>query len=238
MKKLVVILSIVLSMNIISAQQQFTITKVDSLKNFDDKLNYALGVDIANSIKNLGIKINADLIYQGIVANLTNDPNALLTQKDVPLVFQEFQTIKQQEQQKQQEEMAKPNVEAGKKYLDSLIKADKKKLIKVTSSGLGYQVIKEAKGQKPLATDKVKVNYKGMLIDGRVFDENKTGISFPLNGVIQGWTEGLQLMSVGSTYRFYIPAYLAYGNMPPQGSIIQAGSMLVFDVELLGVNIE
>lgn len=113
----------------------------------------------------------------------------------------------------------------------------KKAGVTTTASGLQYRVITQGTGAKPLATDKVKVHYKGTLIDGSEFDSSyKRGepIEFPLNGVIKGWTEGVQLMNVGSKFEFFIPSDLAYGDREV-GGVIPAGSTLIFEVELLGI---
>ena len=113
----------------------------------------------------------------------------------------------------------------------------KREGVKTTESGLQYEVIEATLGQKPKATDKVKVHYEGTLIDGTIFDSSyKRGeaISFPLNGVIKGWTEGLQLMSVGSKYKFFIPYQLAYGERGA-GASIPPYAALIFTVELLGI---
>ncbi len=110
--------------------------------------------------------------------------------------------------------------------------------VKVTSTGLQYEVIKATTGQKPRATDKVKVHYTGKLLDGKTFDssvERGQPAEFMLNAVIPGWTEGLQLMSIGSKFKFYIPSELAYGDHAQPGSPIGPGSTLVFDVELLEI---
>ncbi len=125
----------------------------------------------------------------------------------------------------------------SKKFLEENAK---KEGVKVTESGLQYQVIKEGEGAKPKATDTVKVHYKGTLVNGKEFDSSyKRGepISFPLNGVIKGWTEGLQLMPVGSTYRFFIPSDLGYGDRGA-GADIPGGAALIFDVELIEINPE
>ena len=122
----------------------------------------------------------------------------------------------------------------SKKFLEENAK---KEGVKTTESGLQYTVIKEGEGAKPKATDTVKVHYKGTLVDGTEFDSSyKRGepISFPLNGVIKGWTEGLQLMPVGSTYRFFIPSDLGYGDRGA-GADIPGGAALIFDVELIQV---
>jgi len=113
----------------------------------------------------------------------------------------------------------------------------KREGVKVTASGLQYEVLEATLGQKPKATDTVKVHYEGTLIDGTVFDSSyKRGeaIEFPLNGVIKGWTEGVQLMSVGSKYKFFIPYQLAYGERGAGGSIPPYAA-LIFTVELLGI---
>jgi FKBP-type peptidyl-prolyl cis-trans isomerase len=125
----------------------------------------------------------------------------------------------------------------SKKFLEENAK---KEGVKVTESGLQYTVIKEGEGAKPKATDTVKVHYKGTLVNGKEFDSSyKRGepISFPLNGVIKGWTEGLQLMPVGSTYRFFIPSDLGYGDRGA-GADIPGGAALIFDVELIEINPE
>ncbi len=124
--------------------------------------------------------------------------------------------------------------EEGEKFLAENAKREG---VKVTASGLQYEVMEATLGQKPKATDTVKVHYEGTLIDGTVFDSSyKRGesISFPLNGVIKGWTEGLQLMSVGSKYKFFIPYQLAYGERGA-GASIPPYAALIFTVELLGI---
>ncbi|MCR5050255.1 MAG: FKBP-type peptidyl-prolyl cis-trans isomerase [Paludibacteraceae bacterium] len=124
--------------------------------------------------------------------------------------------------------------EEGEKFL---AENGKRNGVQTTASGLQYEVLEATLGQKPKATDKVKVHYEGTLIDGTVFDSSyKRGeaISFPLNGVIKGWTEGLQLMSVGSKYKFFIPYQLAYGERGA-GASIPPYAALIFTVELLGI---
>ena len=122
----------------------------------------------------------------------------------------------------------------GEKFLAENAKREG---VKVTASGLQYEVLEATIGQKPKATDSVKVHYEGTLIDGTVFDSSyRRGepISFPLNGVIKGWTEGLQLMSIGSKYKFFIPYQLAYGEQGA-GASIPPYAALIFTVELLGI---
>lgn len=124
--------------------------------------------------------------------------------------------------------------EEGEKFLAENAKREG---VKTTASGLQYEVLEATLGQKPKATDTVRVHYEGTLIDGTVFDSSyKRGesIAFPLNGVIKGWTEGLQLMSVGSKYKFFIPYQLAYGERGA-GASIPPYAALIFTVELLGI---
>lgn len=132
-------------------------------------------------------------------------------------------------------EKAEANLKAGEDFLA----ANKQKAgVTETASGLQYEVIKEGDGPKPKATDKVLCHYHGTLINGTVFDssvQRGQSISFPLNQVITGWTEGLQLMGVGSKFRFFIPPHLGYGNRQV-GPTIGPNSTLIFEVELLGIN--
>ena len=155
--------------------------------------------------------------------------------KEIMAQFEQAAMEKQQELLKAQQEKAAKIKEESKKFLEENAK---KEGVKVTESGLQYTIIKEGEGAKPKATDTVKVHYKGTLTDGTEFDSSyKRGepISFPLNGVIKGWTEGLQLMPVGSTYRFFIPSDLGYGDRGA-GADIPGGAALIFDVELIDIN--
>jgi FKBP-type peptidyl-prolyl cis-trans isomerase len=124
--------------------------------------------------------------------------------------------------------------DAGKAFLEA---NGKKEGVTTTASGLQYKVIQAGTGPQPKATDTVNVHYKGTFLDGKTFDssyDRGQPISFPLNGVIAGWTEGVQLMSVGATYEFYIPSHLAYGERGA-GGVIPPNSTLIFVVELLGI---
>jgi FKBP-type peptidyl-prolyl cis-trans isomerase len=124
--------------------------------------------------------------------------------------------------------------EDGIQFLEDNLKKDG---VQVTPSGLQYKVVTEGKGAKPQATDTVEVNYRGTFIDGKQFDssyDRGQTIEFPLNGVIRGWTEGLQLMGVGATYQFYIPSHLAYGEQGAGGAI-PPHAALIFDVELVAI---
>lgn len=201
-------------------------TAAKPLKNSNDTLSYALGVSVASFYKQQGLNnLNSATISKAI--------NDVLSGKKPLLDAGQCQNIIMSSMNKMQESKSKPNVEAGEKFL---AQNKKNAAVKTTASGLQYEVLKQGTGVRPAATDTVVVNYKGTLIDGTEFDNSyKRGepISFPLNGVIRGWTEGLQLMPAGSLYKFYIPHQLGYG-LNDQGPI-PGGSVLVFEVELLQV---
>jgi FKBP-type peptidyl-prolyl cis-trans isomerase len=139
--------------------------------------------------------------------------------------------------------MRKLEAAESQKYLEEgekfLAKNKERSEVKTTESGLQYEVLKEGTGPKPVATDEVTVHYHGTLIDGTVFDssvDRGEPATFPLNRVISGWTEGLQLMSVGSKYKFYIPSNLAYGQRPRPGGPIKPNMALIFEVELISIS--
>jgi len=208
--------------------------KPAQLKTFQDSVAYAIGMNIGNNLLNDSLFLNVDIIKAGLNDAL-NTRNTVLTQQQIEQIFQQFSMQMQEKQMVQQKAAGEINLKKGKEFLEQ---NKKNQNVKVTESGLQYQVIKEANsGRKPKATDKVKVHYTGTLIDGTVFDssvERGEPISFPLNGVISGWTEGVQLMSVGSKYKFFIPAHLAYGERGAGGSI-GPNETLIFEVELLDI---
>ena len=196
------------------------------LKTINDSASYAIGVNIASFYKQQGItNINAALVSRAI--------NDVLGGKKKLLDEEACNAVVTKLINNMQETKSKPTIESGMAFL---AKNKTRPEVKTTASGLQYEVITEGTGIKPLATDSVTCNYKGTLIDGTEFDNSYTRgepITFPLNRVIPGWTEGLQLMSVGSKYKFYIPYTLAYGSND-QGPI-PGGSALIFEVDLLDV---
>lgn len=195
------------------------------LKNATDSLSYAIGVLDGSFFKNQGIdKVNGNLIGKGFADVISGKP--LMTPE-------QCNEVVQVQMRKMNQAKIQPTVDAGNKFL---AENKKKPGVKVTSSGLQYEVIKEGSGPKPTASSQVKVHYEGFLVDGKKFEssrDNGQPISFALNGVIAGWTEGLQLMSVGSRYKFFIPYQLAYGERT--NGPIPGGSALIFDVELLEI---
>ncbi|HHS94942.1 MAG TPA: FKBP-type peptidyl-prolyl cis-trans isomerase, partial [Phaeodactylibacter sp.] len=191
-----------------------------------DTLAYAFAKNLAESLKSTGVKFNTAAIMKGL--------NEVYAGAGTTIDLQVCEGIMRSHtiraRQKQMDELAaqvKPNLEAGKKFLEDNAK---KEGVKTTKSGLQYKVLREGKGAKPKATDKVLVHYEGRLLDGTVFDSSykRRGepIEFGLNQVIPGWTEGLQLMSPGAKYELYIPQELAYGmqGSPPK---IGGGATLI-----------
>jgi FKBP-type peptidyl-prolyl cis-trans isomerase len=196
------------------------------LKSLNDSASYAMGVSLASFYKQQGITtINTSLVSKAISDVMGSKPTAL-DEMTCNNVMNKVMTDVQQSK-------SKPNIEKGEAFLQQ----NKAKAgVKTTPSGLQYEVVTEGTGIRPAATDSVTCNYRGTLIDGTEFDNSYTRgapITFPLNRVIPGWTEGLQLMTVGSKYKFYIPYTLAYG--PSDNGPIPGGSALIFDVELLDV---
>jgi FKBP-type peptidyl-prolyl cis-trans isomerase len=189
-------------------------------------LSYALGILIGESAKSTGIDVDMDALVSGVKDSMTG-AKARFTETQAGSMVQ---TAAQAAQDKK----GAANLAAGKAYLEN----NKKKAgVKTTASGLQYEVIKEGSGAKPKATDTVTVHYEGKLTSGKVFDSSiarKEPATFALNGVIKGWTEGLQLMGVGAKYRFYIPSELGYGASGA-GSSIGPNEVLVFEVELISI---
>jgi len=208
------------------------VTPVNILTNDVDSMSYALGVnvgkDFSQNIKTIpGGKSNIDLLIKGFSEAMKGDTTLLSTE----LAKSYFTDYMKKAQTKLNEE-AKAE---GEKFL-AANKA--KEGIQVTPSGLQYLVLKSAEGTKPVATDKVKVHYTGTLMDGKVFDssvERGEPVEFQLNQVIPGWSEGVQLMTVGSKYKFFIPYNLAYGEQGVPQAGIKPFSPLTFEVELLDI---
>jgi FKBP-type peptidyl-prolyl cis-trans isomerase FklB len=208
--------------------------------NRTDSLSYSIGLNLGSNFKKMDVEINPDIFLKGLKDGVTGSEPALSEEeiRNAMDAFQKERKEKQKtmmaEQQKKLAELAEKNKEEGEKFL---AENTKKEGVVTTASGLQYIVLKEGKGEKPNTTDTVTVNYKGTLLDGTEFDSSyKRGepASFPLNGVIKGWTEGLQLMSPGAQYRFFIPSDLAYGKRGG-GKDIGPDATLVFEVELLKV---
>lgn len=204
-----------------------------ALTSEEDKVSYAIGMDIGNSLKALGADINRKALFDGINGQLDGTP-PLMKPEDAAIAKQAFFKKRADEANKERTESAKTNIAAGEKFRAEYAKGEH---VKTTDSGLMYEVLTEGKGAKPSETDKVTVHYKGTLMDGTEFDSSyKRGqpATFPLNGVIKGWTEGVQLMAVGSKYKFVIAPELAYGANGA-GKLIGPNATLVFEVELISI---
>ena len=192
-----------------------------------DKISYALGLSMGQNLMGSGVE---KLNYQDLASGIED----VLTHQQPKISYQEAQQVLNQFFQELEAKVAGAAKAEGEKFLAENAKREG---VKVTASGLQYEILEPSLGQKPKATDTVRVHYEGTLIDGTVFDSSYRrgeSITFPLNGVIAGWTEGLQLMSIGSKYKFFIPYQLAYGERGA-GQSIPPYAALIFTVELLGI---
>ena len=210
--------------------------QADTLDTEDKKLSYSLGLILGDKLKQDIDTLDIETFRQGVEAIYKGD-EPLLNQEQVAEVMQAFQMKKMEEQRQEFAQIAQENLDKGAAYQ---AENGKKKAVKTTESGLQYEELTAGKGKNPAAADTVKVHYKGELIDGTEFDSSYSRgepVSFPLNGVIPGWTEGLQLMQEGGKARLVIPADLAYGP-GGMGNAIGPNETLVFEVELLEINPE
>jgi len=199
-----------------------------------DKLSYALGLSIGRQLSQMGVaELNAGDFAQAVKDMIDGKESQIPTNEAQQLLGEYFR----QQEEKQRAEAAEKYKGAkseGEKYLTENAKKDG---VITLPSGLQYQVLQEGNGKSPKATDKVVCHYEGMLVDGTMFDssiQRGEPATFPLNGVIAGWTEGLQLMKEGAKYRFFIPYQLGYGERGA-GASIPPFATLIFDVELIEV---
>ena len=202
----------------------FAADKIE-LKTQKDKLSYSLGMEMGANMKKSGIEIDPAIYQQGMKDAISGEKTLLTDQEASDII-----TAYQKEWVKTFAEKKKAEGEAF------LAKNKKKEGVKTLADGLQYKIITDGKGKKPKETDTVTVNYKGTLVDGTEFDSSyKHGqpATFPVNGVIKGWTEALQLMKEGSKWELFIPANLAYGEQGRQG--IPPNSVLIFEVELISI---
>ncbi len=204
--------------------------KLDNLKN---KASYSIGINLGSQLSRTKDDIDLDSVILGVQDAFAGE-KPRLTMEEIQQVMQEFQAQMQQKQMEKMAAISKQNKEEGKAYL---AKNKTKKGVKTLESGLQYRVIKAGKGESPKASDTVVTHYRGNLINGQVFDSSyKRGepATFPVNGVIPGWTEALQKMKVGGKWELVIPAELAYGSQGA-GQIIGPDSVLIFEIELLEI---
>jgi FKBP-type peptidyl-prolyl cis-trans isomerase FklB len=192
-----------------------------------DKISYALGMNIAQSLSTSGLdKLEYDDFLKGLKSILEEEIPAMGMDEANQLLQQHFKAIQEQKQ-----------VEGRQEAAEFFSTNGQRSGVVTLESGLQYEVIKEGNGDKPLATDRVQCHYHGTLLDGTVFDssvQRGEPAVFPVNGVIQGWVEALQLMPVGSKWRLYVPSDLAYGSHGA-GGVIGPDATLIFEVELLEI---
>jgi FKBP-type peptidyl-prolyl cis-trans isomerase FklB len=195
-----------------------------------EKISYIIGRDMAANLKKQGIEIEAESFVKGLKEVIAGQPSSLSDQE-----IQMAMMALQQEMTQKQSAKGGENQQAGEAFL---AENKNKEGVKTLPSGLQYQVLQEGTGKSPAASDKVTTHYHGTLIDGTVFDssyERGQPATFPVNGVIAGWTEALQLMKEGAKWRLFIPSNLAYGAQGA-GDAIGPNSALIFDVELISVH--
>jgi FKBP-type peptidyl-prolyl cis-trans isomerase FklB len=204
-----------------------------TLKTEKEKLSYAIGLNIGESMKKDSLDIDPAVLSRAIKDAMTGGKPAM-SETEAKAIITAFRSEMMKQQQAKAVAASDANKVAGEKFLAE----NKSKPGVVTlPSGLQYKIIKEGDGPKPTASDTVVTNYRGTLIDGTEFDSSyKRGepATFPVGQVIKGWTEALQLMPVGSKWQLYIPANLAYGERSP-GAEIGPNSTLIFDIELLSI---
>ncbi|XQW84785.1 FKBP-type peptidyl-prolyl cis-trans isomerase [Thalassotalea piscium] len=225
--------------SVIGCQESKIEEKAPVLDTEIQKQAYSLGASIGmymtrnlDEQKKLGMTLDQDLIVRGFVDSLSD--KAVIEKEEIQSLLMSLDQNMKAKQQEQAKLASESSLVEGQKFLEENAKLEG---VQVTESGIQYQVITEGTGEKPVATDTVKVHYTGTLINGDKFDssvDRGEPAVFPLNRVIAGWTEGLQLMSVGSKYKFTIPSDLAYGpnGRPPQ---IPGNAVLQFEVELLEI---
>lgn len=236
MKRSILTLMGVLLIASISFAQKKT-DKAPALKTQKDKVSYVVGYDlgskIGGDIKKQGLDFNIDAFVRGMREAISGT-KATLPDSEMTSAMMAFQQSMMEKQQTAARIAGEKKEKEGTEFLAANAKKDS---VKVLASGLQYKILREGTGAMPTANDTVTTHYRGRLLDGKVFDESYSRgepISFPVTGVIKGWTEALQLMKVGSKWELYIPASLAYGERGA-GQMIGPNETLVFEVELIAV---
>lgn len=225
------LLSMVVGVVLVAGQANAEVKK--TLQTPKEKQSYSIGADIGSKLKSQSIEIDPDTLAQGI-KDAVSGGKLLLTEQEI----NETLSTLQKELMEKQAERAKQLGEKNKKEGEAFLSENKKKEgVKTLPSGLQYKVIKEGTGKTPKADDTVVTNYRGTLTDGTEFDSSyKRGqpATFPVKGVIAGWTEALQLMKEGSKWELFIPSSLAYGERGA-GNVIGPNATLIFEIELISV---
>lgn len=213
----------------------FAITAAEEgpFKDSKDKTSYVLGMQIGRQLKQMGAELNPDMYLKGVKDSYSGE-KTLLTEEEARQAMMAWQTEMRAKQQEKRKAEGEQNKQKGEEFL---AENKKKEGVKTTASGLQYKVITTGSGPKPTTNDTVITHYRGTLIDGTEFDSSyKRGepATFPVTGVIKGWTEALLMMNVGSKWQLFIPSDIAYGDMgrPPT---IPPSSALLFDIELIAI---
>lgn len=229
-----ILISLLLSLGLAAVvQAQDDGSMPEELDTEAKQFSYVVGMDVGSSLKDLDADLDLDTVIMAIRHVMAGE-EVLLDESQANELKQAFFQKRQQQAAEQAKKQAAANREQGEQFLSENAQ---KEGVQTTESGLQYEVIEEGSGPSPEASDRVTVHYTGTLIDGTVFDSSRERgepATFALNQVIPGWTEGLQLMNEGGHYKFYIPSELAYGERGA-GDVIEPGSTLIFDVELLEV---
>jgi FKBP-type peptidyl-prolyl cis-trans isomerase len=227
MKRLTVVIIALTFVTAVSAEEK------SALKDPKDKVSYSIGLDIGSTLKKQNIDVNADALVAGLKDALTG-AKPQLTEEQIKETMTTFSNELKNKQQAATQEAAQKNTVEGEKFL---AENKTKPGVKTTASGLQYKVMKEGSGPSPKETDTVVTNYRGTLINGTEFDSSykrNEPVTFPVNGVIKGWTEALQLMKKGAKYQLFVPAGLAYGPRGA-GQDIGPNATLIFEVELVDI---
>jgi FKBP-type peptidyl-prolyl cis-trans isomerase FklB len=209
------------------------LAQTPTFKNDAEKVSYMIGHQIGSNLKRDGIEIDQGLLNNGLKDALAGTKSPI-TPEEQQKLMQDLQKGLREKAEAKRKADAEKNVAEGKKFLEE---NKKKPGVVTTASGLQYKILTEGKGESPKATDTVKTHYKGTLLDGTEFDSSiKRGqpATFPVNGVIKGWTEALQMMKPGAKWQLWIPAELGYGDRGA-GDQIGPNAMLTFEVELLEI---
>ena len=233
MKKTLVSASITLLFTLAIASISMAADAKSPYTTFEQKFGYAIGVEVGMTLKSNSLDLDLDALLNGITDGYKDNPKALTEEEIKEIKDEAIKKIQAKAQAKRIKDAAE-NLKIGEKFL-----ADNKgkKGVKTTKSGLQYIIVEEGKGESPKATDTVKVHYTGTLINGTEFDSSYKRLqpaTFPVNGVIAGWTEALQLMKPGAKWKLFIPAELAYGENGA-GNSIGPNETLLFEVNLLEV---
>lgn len=215
-----------------AASYSFAVEPLKTLETQDQKVSYSFGLVFGKRMANDLPELNVDVFVQGLKDSFQGQA-ALLTDEQVAKILEDFQRDLQQKQIEKVQQTGAENKKAGAEFL---AENKNKEGVVTLESGLQYKIITEGKGQQPGPSDVVKVHYTGTLISGEVFDssvERGEPVTFPVNGVIAGWTEALQLMPKGSKWQLYIPSDLAYGTNGNRS--IGPNETLLFEVELIDI---